>query len=34
MLYDAAVGIVAGALVLGAVSLIGRLRKPNKAAAG
>ena len=34
MLYDAAVGIIAGALVLGAVSLIGRLRKPSKAAAG
>ncbi len=34
MSYDAAVGIVAGAIVLGAVSMIGRLRKPKKAAAG
>lgn len=30
MLYDAAVGIVAGAIVLGVVSAIGRLRKPSK----
>jgi uncharacterized protein len=30
--YDAAIGIIAGAIVLGAVSMIGRLRKPKKAA--
>ncbi|MCC7249474.1 MAG: DUF808 family protein, partial [Lysobacter sp.] len=28
--YDAAIGIVAGAIVLGVVSLIGRLRKSGK----
>ena len=32
--YDAVIGIVAGAIVLGAVSMIARLRKPKKAAAG
>ncbi len=32
--YDAAIGIIAGAIVLGVVSMIGRLRKAKKAAAG
>ncbi len=32
--YDAVIGIVAGAIVLGAVSAIGRLRKPPKTSAG
>jgi uncharacterized protein len=31
--YDAAIGIIAGAIVLGVVSMIGRLRKPKKTAA-